>query len=138
MIKAFEGGRGVAALIVALFHFRLVYQVSVIQNGYLFVDLFFVLSGFLICSLYWRRLESSGEIFPFLIRRFGRLFPLLIFSTILFILARNGMSFIKNQLVWHGYAHFPSGISGLGYDVPKADELLATVTMTHGLACSIS
>lgn len=134
MVKSFEGGRGFAALIVALFHFKLVVSGwSLVRNGYLLVDLFFVLSGFLIFSNYSNRLNTQENIRSFVIRRFGRLFPLLVFSSALFVLVQNGVPFIKNQLVAHGYAKFPSGISALEYSLPTIWELLSTLTMTHAM-----
>lgn len=134
MVKSFEGGRGFAALIVALFHFKIIVSGwSLIRNGYLLVDLFFVLSGFLIFANYSNRLDNQEHIRSFIIRRFGRLFPLLIFSSVLFVAVQNGIPFIKNQLVAHGYATFPSGVSAVGYSLPTAWEVLSTLTMTHAM-----
>ena len=134
MIKSFEGGRGVAALIVALFHLKIAAsQLSIIRNGYLLVDLFFVLSGFLMCAAYADKLEEKGAFWPFLLRRFGRLFPLLIFSTVLFVLMDNASSFAKNQIVTFGFAKFSKHIGTLPYSVPTFPEVFATVTMTHGM-----
>jgi peptidoglycan/LPS O-acetylase OafA/YrhL len=48
MIKNFESIRGIAALIVALYHLNIgAAFFPVIRNGHLLVDLFFVLSGFI-------------------------------------------------------------------------------------------
>lgn len=133
MVKAFEGGRGLAAMLVALFHFRLLNGVSVLGYGYVFVDLFFVLSGFLISSIYWGRLGERGTLRIFLLRRFGRLFQLLIVSTVLFVILQNGLIFLKNQLAGQGWPSFAGGVAQLGYKIPTTGEVLATVTMTHGL-----
>jgi peptidoglycan/LPS O-acetylase OafA/YrhL len=133
MIKSFEGARGLAALLVALFHLRLATFVPFIAFGYLFVDLFFVLSGFLICSLYVERLERKDQFAPFVIRRFGRLFPLLIASTIAFVLVSNIVAFGKNEAVARGLAKFSSGIAAVPYMIPTLAELTSTLTMTHGM-----
>lgn len=133
-IASFEGGRGLAALLVALFHFgHDANAFSVIRNGYLFVDLFFVISGFVICSAYSTRLETAGDLRSFLIRRFGRLFPLLVFSTALYVLA-------KNLLVWAKQAAVAQGLGGhleradvAGYLVPRLGEVVSTLTLTHGM-----
>ena len=72
MIKSLEGGRGVAALIVALYHLKFgAAYCSAIRNGYLFVDLFFVLSGFVIATSYVERLHSIVDVRAFLNRNFA-------------------------------------------------------------------
>jgi len=76
---ALDSLRGVCALIVALFHFPIagfLQSATIVSNGYLFVDFFFVLSGFVIATVYEGRLQDSGSIWRFLLRRFGRLWPL--------------------------------------------------------------
>ncbi|WP_213308154.1 acyltransferase family protein [Paraburkholderia sacchari] len=83
--RSLEGLRGIAALIVVLYHMAILSPYAgVIQNGYLSVDLFFVLSGYVICSAYGSRLTNSHEVSRFLIRRFGRLWPLHVISFVLY------------------------------------------------------
>ena len=62
-----DGWRGVCALLVALFHVNAVghfYGLPVVRNGLLFVDFFFVLSGFVITHAYAERVSfrPTGEI----------------------------------------------------------------------------
>jgi peptidoglycan/LPS O-acetylase OafA/YrhL len=142
MVKSFEGARGFAALIVALFHFKLIVTgpftavvtgLSLVRNGYLMVDLFFVLSGFLMAANYAQRLESRQALRPFLLRRLGRLFPLLVFATVLYVLAQNAEHFIRNQIVALDLAKLANGSAHLPYVVPTLAEVLATLTMTHSL-----
>src|SRR5574344_191338 len=80
-----DGLRGVAALIVVAFHLFETYSpdpsLQILNHGYLAVDFFFVLSGFVICYAYddrWDRM-SIGNFFK---RRLIRLHPMLIFGTI--------------------------------------------------------
>lgn len=71
---ALDGLRAVAVLAVIIFHF------GVLPGGYLGVDLFFVLSGFLITSLLiqeWDMRGGSISFRDFYMRRFLRLFPAL-------------------------------------------------------------
>jgi peptidoglycan/LPS O-acetylase OafA/YrhL len=71
--------RGLCALIVALYHFGGLghfYNLAFVRNAFLFVDFFFVLSGFVIAHAYVNRLERGTDGLWFLIRRFGRLWPL--------------------------------------------------------------
>lgn len=80
-----DGLRGVAALVVVLFHsFD---GGSIVPNGQLVVDLFFILSGFVIGYSYDDRLSSPGERGRFLLSRFIRLYPML------FIGALGGLAF---------------------------------------------
>src|SRR3954471_17234722 len=53
-----EGLRAVAVLAVVLFHAG----VSRIAGGFVGVDVFFVLSGFLITGLLWREVGPSGRV----------------------------------------------------------------------------
>lgn len=78
---ALESWRGIAAIMVVLVHYRVLAishlnTLPLLANGYLFVDFFFVLSGFVITHAYGQKIEASFDIVPFAIRRFGRLWPL--------------------------------------------------------------
>lgn len=93
---ALEGWRGVCACLVALFHFRDVLRVPVnsnvlaspvIQHAYLFVDFFFVLSGFVIASRYQDSISAGRtRVTDFLALRLGRLYPLHLFTLFLIML----------------------------------------------------
>jgi len=72
-IRALDGVRGAAVIAVLLFHG------GMLRGGYLGVDLFFVLSGFLITSLLLAEGAGTGRIAlgPFWARRARRLLPAL-------------------------------------------------------------
>ncbi len=74
-MPALDGLRGLALLGVLLFHAN-----GALAGGYLGVDLFFVLSGYLITSLLLAEQRETGRIAlgPFWIRRARRLFPALL------------------------------------------------------------
>jgi len=74
-VPALDGLRGVALLGVVLFHAN-----GALPGGYLGVDLFFVLSGFLITSILLAEHAATGRIAlsDFWIRRARRLFPALL------------------------------------------------------------
>ena len=59
-----DSWRGICALLVALFHFptsSTISQSAFVGSSYLFVDFFFVLSGFVIASSYGNRLNQPDE-----------------------------------------------------------------------------
>src|SRR5215813_13118594 len=77
-----DGLRGVAILLVLLFHLRL------IRGGSLGVDVFFVLSGFLITTLLVEEYQRRGAIRlgQFYLRRVLRLVPALAVIILLFLI----------------------------------------------------
>jgi peptidoglycan/LPS O-acetylase OafA/YrhL len=84
-----DGWRGIAALSVALFHLRAVghfYDNPFLRHAFLFVDFFFVLSGFVLTHAYRQRLNNSSQLKYFALQRFGRIYPLHIAIVLLFVL----------------------------------------------------
>jgi peptidoglycan/LPS O-acetylase OafA/YrhL len=76
-----EALRGIAALLVVLHHLSLtdgsfLSAVAPLRQGWLFVDLFFVLSGYVIASVHAESEATPLAAGRFLIRRFFRLYPL--------------------------------------------------------------
>ncbi|GHY70345.1 acyltransferase [Vibrio cholerae] len=73
---------------VAIYHLHVVGAIShmdLVKNSYLFVEFFFVLSGFVICYSYENKIKNIGDLKIFMKKRFARLWPLHIFMTFLFI-----------------------------------------------------
>lgn len=68
-----EGLRGIAVLLVVLYHARFPY----VNGGYIGVDVFFVISGYLISGLLIKEMETTGKIsfLQFYARRGRRLLP---------------------------------------------------------------
>jgi peptidoglycan/LPS O-acetylase OafA/YrhL len=92
-IRSLTGIRGVAALIIVIYHFGKfhldhVNDVWDIPHGYLPVDLFFMLSGFVIGYVHRDDFhpESSENYKIFLIKRFARLYPAYIVISALYAL----------------------------------------------------
>ncbi|TIO74577.1 MAG: acyltransferase [Mesorhizobium sp.] len=74
-----DSWRGICALLVAVFHFpttSIISQSAFVGGSYLFVDFFFVLSGFVIASSYSGRLSEPDGLTRFALVRFGRIYPL--------------------------------------------------------------
>lgn len=70
--------RGVAALAVMAFHFGKAgyLGIEVFPHGYLAVDFFFILSGFVLSFAYQERLDAGWSMRAFLLTRLVRLYPL--------------------------------------------------------------
>ncbi|MDO3629112.1 acyltransferase [Mucilaginibacter sp. BT774] len=85
-----DGLRGVAAMAVVTFHFMEMaysdYGQNFISHGFLAVDFFFCLSGFVIAYAYDDRIAKMGML-EFFKSRLIRLHPLVIFGSILGLLA---------------------------------------------------
>ena len=101
--KALDGLRGVAALIVVLYHIFEGYATSPIDqqvnHGYLAVDFFFILSGFVIGYAYddrWKREEFT--VWTYFKRRLIRLHPMVVMGA-----AVGLVSFlIQGSVKWDG------------------------------------
>jgi peptidoglycan/LPS O-acetylase OafA/YrhL len=74
-----DSWRGICAAAIVLYHFPPVFLLSnlaVIRSGWLFVDFFFVLSGFVTMHTYGTQIVSFGSASRFVRRRFFRLYPM--------------------------------------------------------------
>ena len=102
-----DGLRGVASILVVLFHIFETYSTSaadqIINHGYLAVDFFFVLSGFVVGYAYddrWSKMTTWG----FFKRRLVRLQPMVIMGTLigacLFYLGQDGFPLIGQAGGW--------------------------------------
>lgn len=74
-----DGMRGIAAIAVALFHF----DIYLMPHGYVAVDFFFVLSGFVLYRSYLPRVREGLGVGRFMLQRFARLWPLFTLGTML-------------------------------------------------------
>ncbi|GJE40068.1 acyltransferase family protein [Methylobacterium persicinum] len=101
---ALDGLRGVAAVTVVLTHIMARWPthlplVPFIKGGYLAVDVFFVLSGFVIAHAYGERLPASpGAVASFLGRRWLRIYPLH-FAMLALLLGLEGLKLVAE---WRG------------------------------------
>jgi peptidoglycan/LPS O-acetylase OafA/YrhL len=87
--------RGIAALLVAIFHFEMAiarfvpaHQTMFFEKSYIMVDLFFVLSGFIMMHVYGNAFISKiskTALREFMVARFARIYPLHFFSLLLLI-----------------------------------------------------
>jgi peptidoglycan/LPS O-acetylase OafA/YrhL len=118
---ALDSWRGIAACMVVLYHVRVHSHLSdlqLVQHAYLFVDFFFVLSGFVIAASYQERLAGGFGIGRFMLLRFGRVYPLHLAVLAAYLgveLARNpglapdaSFALLTHLLLIHGIGVFDS------------------------------
>jgi len=107
-IPALDGIRGLAVLMVLVFHFaKLAPRNPILDSGWVGVDLFFALSGFLITGILLDTRGSEFYLRNFWIRRALRIFPLYYF---LLIIAGGGLvswlylnNWIRPSNTWLGH-----------------------------------
>ena len=133
--------RGIAAIWVICFHYLVVYfafrpeQFSwVFNKGYLAVDMFFMLSGFVLSHVYWRAFAfdaagQAGKYWSFMGARIARLYPLHLFNLCQFVAAALAFSFYQ-----YGYADKFTSIPVEG--ARSLTALAANVAMLQGLKAS--
>ncbi len=104
-IYALDGFRGIAAIIVVFYHIFEGFAfaggkavITCINHGYLAVDFFFMLSGFVIGYAYDDRLRKSIGLCDFFKRRLVRLHPLVILGVILGLVSY----LIQGGVTWSG------------------------------------
>lgn len=99
--------RFIAVILVLIFHF----DNNLLKSGYIGVDIFFVISGYLIASIALTRVHDGASLKQFYIKRIMRIYPVLLFVsfTVIFLLSlieyleletlqmlRDSMIFISN------------------------------------------
>ncbi len=89
-IDELESIRGIAAVLVVLFHVptrnESLHDIRFILTSYYMVDLFFVLSGFVMNLNYGNRLHSVSDLTRFQFLRLGRLYPVHLLFLLLAVL----------------------------------------------------
>jgi len=72
-----DGLRGIAAISVMFMHFLQDLPIPILQSAYLSVDVFFMLSGFILTQAYGERLRQESWWGEYLKRRVIRLYPMI-------------------------------------------------------------
>jgi len=126
--EVLDAWRGLSASLVALFHLQAyshVYELSLLRHSYLFVDFFFVLSGFVITANYREKLLSGFSFWQFMLLRFGRLYPLH-FAILI--------AFIGLEVVRYRFDGLLGGVVGSKFYGPNSVEAIFTnIMLIQGL-----
>lgn len=88
-VEELESIRGLAALLMVFYHipkWHPLLDIGIINNGYLMVELFFVISGFVIFSAYAGRIRNRRDLLRFQFLRSGRLYPVHLIFLFVFVL----------------------------------------------------
>jgi len=100
-ITSLESIRGLAALMVVIHHVPdwnpHIHDIRFIRNGYLLVDLFFVLSGFVIYNAYADKLATLPQLIRFQFLRFGRLYPVHLLFLMVFVVIEVSKYFAQSR-----------------------------------------
>lgn len=124
-----DSWRGICALLVVIYHFRAnssVVDMPLIRNSYLFVDFFFVLSGFVIFGNYATRLANGSVSFwNFVLLRIGRLYPLHLFVLCMMI----GFSLLKLGAFYTMTGNVPATL----FDFQPDYAIPANLFLVHSL-----
>lgn len=110
--EALDSLRGVCACMVVLYHLRpdaWLTSLALARNGWLFVDFFFVLSGFVIAASYGDRLAQGYPIARFMALRLGRVYPLHLFAIVLIL----GVNLIATGAALFGEFDLPTLLANL-------------------------
>ncbi len=121
-----DGLRGVAVISAILYHAQInVLGINFFKGGYLGVDIFFVISGYLITSIIYKEIEITNKFSfkNFYERRVRRILPVLFFISIItsilsliFLLPTDLVNTSKSILLSTGFAsNFYFYFSGLEY-----------------------
>lgn len=125
-----DGLRAIAILLVVAFHYypHWIEGSKFIQGGFIGVDIFFVISGFLITSIIYKEIASNTfSIKSFYVRRIRRIFPALLImltSILLFgwyvllpdefrMLSKHvlgGIGFSSNFILWNEVGYFDDSV----------------------------
>jgi peptidoglycan/LPS O-acetylase OafA/YrhL len=120
-----DSWRGLSALLVALYHLPVgasLFVNPLVRGSFLFVDFFFVLSGFVISSAYEGRINTKPAAVEFLIKRIGRLWPVHVATLLALVALTSAISLAR---FWFGSAKV--------FEAPTIGGFLANLFMLNGL-----
>ena len=113
--KAANGWRGPGSFAIAIAHLAIAtdsFDIRHLEPVALMVDLFFVLSGFVIAQAYSTKLGQASAIPEYIIRRFGRIWPLQA-ATLALLVAYELLKLILETVFGHHFSTAPFASSGL-------------------------
>jgi len=105
---ALDGIRGLLAIVIALYHTPWASNIAgfqLLKNGPIVVDIFFVLSGFIMFQLYSQSINNISDGMFYMKKRFARIYPLH-FVTLIMMLIYSCLLYAVHHF---GFADLQSG-----------------------------
>lgn len=138
-LAALTSLRGIAAIFVVWHHLTFVVMPDVaaftpsrlFEKSYLWVDLFFILSGFVLAYIYhdtFRNGVTNKHYRPFIQARFARIYPLHLFMLSLFV-GFEGLQWLLGFFGAAGMGHLPAPFTGK----QSAETLLTNLLLVQTL-----
>ena len=124
-----DGMRGIAAIIVMLYHYIGSGQSRLLMNSYIAVDLFFILSGFVIYHAYAKALRDGIPAGVYANKRISRLAPTVAGGVVLgaiamlIVFAETGRAFNPLQFTLTHIGHFAFIPALSDYEIPANGTL---------------
>jgi peptidoglycan/LPS O-acetylase OafA/YrhL len=131
-VYAIDTLRGLAAIVVILWHYQFFFNTKPLEhllrpfytNGQAAVDVFFVISGFVLSHVYMGRVSDANDFWRYLVKRIARLYPLHL-VTLLVTAALFGLFLLKTGFYGFVYRqndlyHFALNLGLLQYAGPQA------------------
>lgn len=125
--RAIDTFRGLAAILVILFHIpgsTLLEGNLLVAHGYMAVDFFFVLSGFVMTHSYLKKINDIPSVKDFTIKRFRRIYPLHLFTLLMFLAFETARFLVDQYYVKLNTPPFEN--SGVA-------SFIANLTLTHSM-----
>ena len=127
-LDALDASRGLASLAIAFYawsQFTVWADSPIVGQFYLFVDFFFVFTGFLIAEVYRDHLKTSADLRKFVILRLAKLYPIQLF----FLAPLAGIELMK--LLYEVLDVQQSGAAAFAAEHLSLSGLLANLTLTQ-------
>jgi peptidoglycan/LPS O-acetylase OafA/YrhL len=125
--RAIDTFRGLAAILVILCHVPdsgLLAGNQVIAHGYMAVDFFFVLSGFVMSHSYLNKISDFSSAKNFTIKRFRRIYPLHLFTLLVFLCFETTRFIVNEYFV---------KLSTPPFDHCSFATFIGNLTLTHSM-----
>jgi len=101
LFHALDVARGIAAVVVTLYHLQEVIGVKLAPSGFLAVDFFFGLSGFVVAHSYTSRLLSGKmSMRQFMVARLVRLYPLYLLALVALVIVLCVKLALRQSVPW--------------------------------------